>query len=139
MRPTAFITSRREYLRTRSMMAGIEASRPRVRWDPAQRPIKSRAETPRASARGRLVLAPLRDPRVPAPRFFFVMIESRHSPVGRAVTKQSQVLVIGAIGSSDWIHSSHGRKIEKAVKYRSAGIPLSIVSEEHWQRFVGIK
>jgi hypothetical protein len=33
-------------------------------------------------------------------------------------------------------HSSHGRKIEKPVEYRSGGVPLSIVSEEHWQRFV---
>jgi NAD-dependent DNA ligase len=61
---------------------------------------------------------------------------SRGAQVRSAITRQTHVLVIGAIGNSDWIHSSHGRKIEKAVEYRSNGIPLSIVSEEHWHRFV---
>jgi hypothetical protein len=62
----------------------------------------------------------------------------RGAQVRSSVTKQTHVLVIGAIGNSDWIHSSHGRKIEKAVAYRADGIPLSIVSEEHWQRFVAL-
>jgi hypothetical protein len=63
-------------------------------------------------------------------------VVSRGAQVRSAITKQTHVLVIGAIGNSDWAHSSHGRKIEKAVEYRSAGVPLSIVSEEHWLRFV---
>jgi NAD-dependent DNA ligase len=63
-------------------------------------------------------------------------VVSRGAEVRSAVTKQTHVLVIGAIGNSDWAHSSHGRKIEKAVGYRSGGVPLSIVSEEHWLRFV---
>jgi NAD-dependent DNA ligase len=63
-------------------------------------------------------------------------VVSRGAQVRSAVTKQTQVLVIGAIGNSDWVHSSHGRRIEKAVEYRSAGVSLSIVSEEHWQCFV---
>lgn len=64
-------------------------------------------------------------------------VVSRGAHVRSSITKQTHVLVIGTIGNSDWAHSSHGRKIEKAVEYRSAGIPLTIVSEEHWQRFVG--
>lgn len=60
----------------------------------------------------------------------------RGAQVRSTITKQTNVLVIGAIGNSDWVHSSHGRKIEKAVEYRASGVPLSIVSEEHWQRFV---
>jgi NAD-dependent DNA ligase len=62
----------------------------------------------------------------------------RGAQVRSSVTKQTHVLVIGAIGSTDWIHSSYGRKIEKAVEYRSSGVPLNIVSEEHWQRFVAV-
>jgi hypothetical protein len=65
-------------------------------------------------------------------------VVSRGAQVRSAVTKRTRVLVIGAVGSSDWVHSSHGRKIEKAVEYRSGGVPLSIVSEEHWQRFVAM-
>ena len=42
------------------------------------------------------------------------------------------VLVVGDIGSRDWIHSTHGRKIEAAVSLRSEGFPVSIVPEYHW-------
>lgn len=49
-----------------------------------------------------------------------------------AVTQQTNYLVIGTFGSRDWVHTPFGRKIEKAVKYREAGHPLSIVAEEHW-------
>jgi hypothetical protein len=30
------------------------------------------------------------------------------------------------------VHSAFGRKIEKAVKYRSAGYPIAIIGEDHW-------
>jgi NAD-dependent DNA ligase len=61
---------------------------------------------------------------------------SRGGLVRSAVTRDARVVVIGAIGNGDWAHSSHGRKIEKAVEYRTKGVPLSIVSEEHWTRFL---
>lgn len=51
-----------------------------------------------------------------------------------SVSQKTNVLVIGALGSADWIHSSHGRKIEQAVHYREGGLPLQIVGEEHWVR-----
>ena len=50
----------------------------------------------------------------------------------RAVTKRTQYLVIGTFGSRDWVHTSFGRKIEKAVEYRDAGVSLAIVGEDHW-------
>lgn len=53
-----------------------------------------------------------------------------------SITKRTHVVVVGTLGSEDWVHSSFGRKIEKAVTYRAAGIPLSIVSEEHWTTHV---
>ena len=42
------------------------------------------------------------------------------------------VLVIGSLGSTDWALSTHGRKIEAAVRHRDAGHPLFIVDEQHW-------
>lgn len=45
-------------------------------------------------------------------------------------------LIVGAIGSRDWIHSTHGRKIEKAVELRAAGSGIRIVSEAHWATFL---
>lgn len=48
------------------------------------------------------------------------------------VRKGLDYLVIGEIGSRDWIHSTHGRKIERAVSYNDDGCKIAIVSEQHW-------
>lgn len=40
--------------------------------------------------------------------------------------------MIGYVGSRDWIHSSYGRKIEKAMEITRKGGNLAIVSEEWW-------
>lgn len=48
------------------------------------------------------------------------------------ITRRTRYLVLGTFGSRDWVQTAFGRKIEKAVKYRAAGRPLAIVSEDHW-------
>jgi NAD-dependent DNA ligase len=48
------------------------------------------------------------------------------------VTRLTDYLVIGTFGSRDWLHTSFGRKIEKAVDYRESDRRLSIVGEEYW-------
>ncbi len=50
----------------------------------------------------------------------------------RRITRKTKYLVIGTFGSRDWIQTSFGRKIEKAVQYRDSGSPLVIVAEDHW-------
>jgi NAD-dependent DNA ligase len=59
-------------------------------------------------------------------------IEKRGGQFVETITVELDYLVIGVIGSRDWIHSSFGRKIEKAVEYRAKGHPLGIVAEEHF-------
>jgi NAD-dependent DNA ligase len=49
-----------------------------------------------------------------------------------SITQRTKYLVIGTFGSRDWVHTSFGRKIEKAVEYRSAGGMPHIVGEDHW-------
>lgn len=50
------------------------------------------------------------------------------------VTQDLDYLIIGALSSKDWKFQSFGRKIEQAIDYRdNKGIPLKILSEEHWQ------
>lgn len=49
-----------------------------------------------------------------------------------SITKKLHYLVIGEIGSRDWMHSTHGRKIEKAIEYNEAGHSIAILSEQHW-------
>jgi NAD-dependent DNA ligase len=41
-------------------------------------------------------------------------------------------LVIGDLGSRDWIHSTSGRKIERAIEIRSKGYPIKLIGEQHW-------
>lgn len=41
-------------------------------------------------------------------------------------------LVIGTLASRDWAHTSHGRKIEAAIRNQQNGGRTRIVSEEHW-------
>ena len=48
------------------------------------------------------------------------------------VTRRTNYLVIGTFGSRDWVHTSFGRKIEKAVSLRDAGSPIAITTEDHW-------
>jgi len=50
----------------------------------------------------------------------------------RGVTRRTDYLVIGTFGSRDWVQTSYGRKIEKAVRYRDKGVPIAIVAEDHW-------
>lgn len=51
-----------------------------------------------------------------------------------SLTRTTQVLVIGVYATESWKHSSFGNKIIKAVDMRQAGVPITIVGEEHWAR-----
>jgi NAD-dependent DNA ligase len=52
--------------------------------------------------------------------------------VHRYPTCETHYLVIGELGSRDWIHSNSGRKIERAIEIRTAGHPLKLIAEAHW-------
>ncbi len=49
-----------------------------------------------------------------------------------SLTKKTNVLVVGMYATESWKHSSFGNKILNASEMRSNGVPISIVSEEHW-------
>ncbi len=55
-----------------------------------------------------------------------------------SVTKKLNYLVLGTYVTESWAHETFGRKIEKAMEYRDSGVPLAIVTEEHWLRSAGI-
>ncbi len=63
-------------------------------------------------------------------------IAERQGLCENRITEQTRYLIIGSAGSRDWIHTSWGRKIEKAVEYRDRGIPIIISDEETWSRFL---
>lgn len=68
------------------------------------------------------------------------VVEAIKSVGGKALdsapTRESNNLIIGLFASRDWIHTSHGRKIERAVELRDSGSGIAIISEEHWKKFL---
>jgi NAD-dependent DNA ligase len=60
------------------------------------------------------------------------VVRSLGAKVCTAPTLKTNIVVIGSIGSRDWIHSTHGRKIESAVAMRERGHRIALVGEEHW-------
>ncbi|BCY02062.1 BRCT domain-containing protein [Stutzerimonas stutzeri] len=64
------------------------------------------------------------------------LVIDRGGQIGPGVSKKIHYLVVGTIGNEQWLHSTYGTKIKKAVELREAGVRISIISEEHWQRAV---
>lgn len=52
------------------------------------------------------------------------------------LSQKTEVLVIGAYATESWKHSSFGDKIVRATAWRDQGLPISIVAEKHWVRFL---
>lgn len=48
------------------------------------------------------------------------------------VSKSIDCLIIGTQVSPDWISTSYGRKIQKAIELRDSGHPLVIMTEKYW-------
>jgi hypothetical protein len=63
-------------------------------------------------------------------------IRGHGGEVATNVSKKVRYLVVGEIGSRDWMHSSYGRKIEHACELRAQGANLAVISEQHWAQFV---
>lgn len=55
------------------------------------------------------------------------------------VGKRLNYLVIGTLVSPDWINTTYGRKIEKAMTLRDSGNNVSIVSEKQWSTAITLK
>lgn len=65
-------------------------------------------------------------------------IESLGGVNSKSVTKSLNYLVLGTYVTDSWAHENFGRKIEKAMEYRNQGVPLVIITEEHWVNESGI-
>lgn len=59
-------------------------------------------------------------------------IESRMGVIRSSVSQATDYVIVGEVGSRDWLHSSYGRKIQDAMDLRNQGAPISIVPERHW-------
>lgn len=52
------------------------------------------------------------------------------------LTQKTNVLVIGAYATESWKHSTFGNKIIQACEWRDGGLPIHIVSEQHWRSYL---
>ena len=64
------------------------------------------------------------------------MVLNRGGKHHRQPAMDTDYLVIGALGSPHWSHSTHGWKVEQVLKNRDEGAKTIIVSEEHWTFFL---
>jgi NAD-dependent DNA ligase len=61
-----------------------------------------------------------------------VAIENLGGINAKNITKKLNYLVLGTYVTDSWIHENYGRKIEKVMQYQDAGVPIIIITEEHW-------
>jgi len=47
-------------------------------------------------------------------------------------SSDTDYLVIGELCSPEWVHTTFGRSIERAIELRDGGAAIAIISEEHW-------
>lgn len=59
-------------------------------------------------------------------------VTERGGSTGSAITRRTNVLVVGTFGSEAWVQSAWGTKILAAMDAKAAGQPVRIVGEEHW-------
>jgi NAD-dependent DNA ligase len=62
-------------------------------------------------------------------------VRRRGADILPGVSRGLDYLVVGLMGSRDWLHSSFGNKMEKAFSYREK-YGVLIVGEDHWAKFL---
>lgn len=50
--------------------------------------------------------------------------------------QNTDYLIVGLVGSRDWLHTTHGKKIEEAIDMQASGKSIAIVSERHWVNYL---
>jgi hypothetical protein len=50
----------------------------------------------------------------------------------RGVNRRTDYVVIGALAADDWTQSDFGHLVDEVVQYRARGVPVAVITEEHW-------
>lgn len=64
-------------------------------------------------------------------------ITERGGIVKDGCSGRTNYLIVGTFGSDEWLHSTHGTKIMKALALRAEGKPISIIQEQRWVESLG--
>jgi hypothetical protein len=69
-------------------------------------------------------------------KFCETVITRRGGTVLGSVTEELHYLIIGSLGRPEWKNGSYGLKIEKTMVYKRIGLPLFVVREDWWARYL---
>jgi hypothetical protein len=50
----------------------------------------------------------------------------------RTVNRRTDYVVIGALAANEWAQGAFGSLVDEVVQYRSRGVPIAVITEEHW-------
>ena len=50
----------------------------------------------------------------------------------RGINRRTDYVVIGALGAGDWSQGHFGPLVDEVVQYRARGVPIAVITEEHW-------
>jgi NAD-dependent DNA ligase len=50
----------------------------------------------------------------------------------RAVNRRTDYVVIGALAAAEWSQLAFGALVDEVVQYRARGVPISVITEDHW-------
>jgi len=59
-------------------------------------------------------------------------VRERGGVCERTVNRRTDYVVIGALAAADWAQSSFGGLVDEVVEYGQRGVPIAIITEEHW-------
>jgi NAD-dependent DNA ligase len=49
-----------------------------------------------------------------------------------AVNRRTDYVVIGSLSANDWSQLDFGKLIDEVVQYRARGVPIAVITEDHW-------
>ncbi len=64
-----------------------------------------------------------------------MMLKCRGAKTSTSINRGVDYLVIGTLASRDWLYTSHGRKIERAVLLKRDGAPIAVITERTLLKF----
>jgi len=50
----------------------------------------------------------------------------------RGINRRTDYLVIGSLAADDWAQRDFGSLVDEVVQYRSRGVPIAVITEDHW-------
>jgi len=50
----------------------------------------------------------------------------------RTVNRRTDYVVIGALSAADWTQGAFGSLVDQVVEYRTRGVRIAVITEEHW-------